>query len=535
MADQKFVVTAEALNVRSIPSMQGEIIGVLQKDEIVEWLDTLTEVKWQKIQNDSLIGWSSASYLKPIQQPGESDFSEKFEHLKNVKADLALSESDSKRLWAALALQASDKVAFPKCVSRGVQPSYGAAQCATTTASVLECACIKAGLIETSKIFSDANRKAGKFALTHQIEIMLKRLGFRMYDKKLYAAPRGAICFMAGRFEKEVKQHSGHVYTMYTDKGGDCKDIINDNGGFQHQYSNFTESFMLPAGVDAMPRASNETIQNAIGLSVIEVQHELNVHFDAQLVEDGLLGPKTEAAIKRSEEFMKLAVDGKIDIHFSNALIELKGLVYDITPTPNIGDEEGGARSTKFEDLKSEYRDLWNTCEVNADKASAVYAVCASIIANKDRYESVSNETGVPWQVIAVIHFMEGGGNFKTHLHNGDPLNERTVHVPSGRPKSGNPPFAWEVSAIDALGGDDQFRGKTWGIEETLFFLECYNGTGYRVGRGQATNPPRRSPYLWSYTNHYQSGKYIYDGVFSPTAVSDQVGCAAMLRALKYS
>jgi len=535
MPDQKFVVTAKVLNVRSIPSMQGEIIGVLHKDEVVNWLDTQAEVRWEKVQNGTLIGWSSASYLKPTQQPAESDFSEKFEHLKNVKADRALSACDSKKLWDALSQQASDKDTFPKCVSRGVQPLYGAAQCATTTASVLECACIKAGLIETAKIFSDENRKAGKFALTHDIEIMLKLLGFRMYDKKLYVAPRGAICFMAGRFEKMVKQHSGHVYTMYTDKGADCKDIINDNGGFQHQYSHFTESFMLPAGIVAMPRTSKGPTQNAIGLSVNEVQHELNVHFDAQLAEDGLLGPKTEAAIKKSEEFMKLAVDGKVDVHFSNALIELKGLVYDITPTPSIGDEEGGIKSTKFEDLKEEYRDLWSTCEIKADKVSTVNAVCASIIANKERYESVSKVTGVPWQVIAVIHFMEGGGNFKSHLHNGDPLNERTVHVPAGRPKTGNPPFAWEVSAIDALGGDDQYRGKSWGIEETLFFLECYNGTGYRVGRGQATNPPRRTPYLWSYTNHYQSGKYIQDGVFSSTAVSNQVGCAAMLRTLKYN
>jgi len=339
---------------------------------------------------------------------------------------------------------------------------------------------------------------------------------------------------MAGRFKKGVKQHSGHVYTMYTDRGAGCKDIISDNGGFQHQYAHFTESFMLPAGIVAMPRTSTTTIQSTIGLTAKEIQHELNDHFDAQLVEDGFLGPKTEAAIKKSEEFMKLAVDGKVDVLFSKALIELNGLVYDITPTPNVGDDDGGIKSTKFEDLKDEYHHLWTTCEINPGKASAVQAVCASIIANKNRYESVSRVTAVPWQIIAVIHYMEGGGNFKTHLHNGDPLNERTEHVPSGRPKTGNPPFTWEESAIDALGGDDRFKGKTWGIEETLFFLECYNGTGYRVGGGQATIPPRRSPYLWSFTNQYQSGKYFHDHVFSPSAVSGQIGCAAMLKTLKY-
>jgi lysozyme family protein len=535
MANKKLIVTADALNVRSIPSTQGDKLGVLHRDEVVEWLETQADGKWHKVQKGTLIGWSSASYLEFTQKPAELDFSEKFEHLKDVKADRALSESDSKKLWDALAVQANDKEAFNKCVSRGVQPNYGAAQCATTTASVLECACIKAGLIETSKIFSDANRKADKFALTHEIEIMLKRLGFRMYDKKLYVTPRGAICFMAGRYNfAGCKQHSGHVYTMNTDKGADCKDIINDNGGFQHQYAHFTESFMLPAGIAAIARSATAPMPNPIGLTVKEIQHELNDHFDAQLVEDGLLGTKTEAAIKKAEEFLKLTVDGKADVFLSKALIELKGLVYDITPTPDVSDGEGGIKSTKFEDLKDEYHHLWTTCEIKAGKANAVNAVCASIISNKARYESVSKVTGVPWQVIAVIHHMEGGGNFNTHLHNGDPLNQRTEHVPAGRPKTGNPPFTWEVSAIDALGGDDRFKGKTWGIEETLFFLECYNGTGYRVGGGQATIPPRRSPYLWSFTNHYQSGKYIADHKFSPTAVSGQIGCAAMLRTLKY-
>ena len=37
------------------------------------------------------------------------------------------------------------------------------------------------------------------------------------------------------------------------------------------------------------------------------------------------------------------------------------------------------------------------------------------------RYDQVANATGVPWYVIGIIHEMEGGLNFTTHLHNGDP------------------------------------------------------------------------------------------------------------------
>lgn len=72
------------------------------------------------------------------------------------------------------------------------------------------------------------------------------------------------------------------------------------------------------------------------------------------------------------------------------------------------------------------------------------------IQANKDRYVAVSKLTGIPWSFIAVIHNMEASLNFKSHLHNGDPLTARTVQVPAGYPKKGNPPFKWEDSAADA-------------------------------------------------------------------------------------
>jgi peptidoglycan hydrolase-like protein with peptidoglycan-binding domain len=40
------------------------------------------------------------------------------------------------------------------------------------------------------------------------------------------------------------------------------------------------------------------------------------------------------------------------------------------------------------------------------------------------------------------------------------------------------------------------------------------------------------SPYLWSFSNHYTRGKYVADGRFSPTAVSQQVGAAVLLKQL---
>ena len=56
--------------------------------------------------------------------------------------------------------------------------------------------------------------------------------------------------------------------------------------------------------------------------------------------------------------------------------------------------------------------------------------------------------------------------------------------------------------------------------------LERYNGLGYRR-RG------RPSPYLWSYSGHYDKGKYVADGRFDPDAESKQCGGAALTAPLR--
>jgi hypothetical protein len=120
---------------------------------------------------------------------------------------------------------------------------------------------------------------------------------------------------------------------------------------------------------------------------------------------------------------------------------------------------------------------------------------------------------------------MESSQNFKKHLHNGDPLTARTVQVPAGRPKTGNPPFTWEESATDSLLLKKLNTWTDWTIPGTLYKLEEYNGWGYRRFHANVL-----SPYLWSFTNQYKSGKYVQDGKWSATAVSQQCGAAALLR-----
>ena len=155
-------------------------------------------------------------------------------------------------------------------------------------------------------------------------------------------------------------------------------------------------------------------------------------------------------------------------------------------------------------------------------------AILNKIKPHRDRYEAVAAKSKVPWHVIAIIHSLEGGLSFGTHLHNGDPLTARTVHVPAGRPAQGHPPFTWEESAADALMYDGMTGWTDWSISGTLYKLERFNGAGYHDD-----HPEVLSPYLWSYSNHYTKGKYGSDGHFDPNLVSKQCGGAVLLKLME--
>ena len=173
--------------------------------------------------------------------------------------------------------------------------------------------------------------------------------------------------------------------------------------------------------------------------------------------------------------------------------------------------------------LAKEYSDLFNRCKIAADKMTEVEEVVQRILQYQNRYASIDAQSSVPWYVIAVIHNMECGLDFTKHLHNGDSLKRRTVNVPAGRPKTGQPPFTFEVSALDALKYDKLTEWKDWSIGGICYTLEGFNGWGYRAHK-------INSPYLWSYSNLYTSGKFIRDSVWSNKAVSGQCGAAVILR-----
>ena len=175
------------------------------------------------------------------------------------------------------------------------------------------------------------------------------------------------------------------------------------------------------------------------------------------------------------------------------------------------------------DDLRNEYKQLFDTCIIKEDKLAEVDGVIAKMVANKATYDIVANKLNIPWYFIAIVHCMEGSLNFKTHLHNGDPLTARTVQVPKGRPLTGKPPFKWEDSAVDALTLEHLAPLSDTTVPGLLFAFEGYNGFGSRA-RGI------HSPYLWSFSNQYTSGKFVKDHVFDPNAVSKQMGAAVLLR-----
>lgn len=148
----------------------------------------------------------------------------------------------------------------------------------------------------------------------------------------------------------------------------------------------------------------------------------------------------------------------------------------------------------------------------------------ARIVSNKARYEVVQKALGTPWYVVGAIHYREASLNFNRHLHNGDPLTKRTVHVPAGRPATHDGPFSWEESAIDAL--KDRKFTSTMDLWDIFDQLEKYNGLGY-FKKGLS------SPYLWSWTDQYQKGKYTADSKFDPEFVDDQCGVVPLVVQLK--
>lgn len=185
------------------------------------------------------------------------------------------------------------------------------------------------------------------------------------------------------------------------------------------------------------------------------------------------------------------------------------------------------SRVSLDETLREDYQQRFQACVIEAARIEQVDVILSNLQSHQTRYQRVGNSLGIPWYVVAILHYLENASDFSVHLHNGDPLAQRTVHEPAERPLAGNPPFSWEASAVDALQQRLLDRWSDWSLTGTLFKLEAYHGWQYRL-----REPSVPSPYLWSFSNHYQQGKWISGDLWNDNAVADYCGGAVLLRRL---
>lgn len=253
------------------------------------------------------------------------------------------------------------------------------------------------------------------------------------------------------------------------------------------------------------------------GSKVKVVQQQLNAAGYGPITADGDFGAKTDAAVRRFQADRGFTIDGIIGPVTAAALEVAAALGPVIVTDMAVLDDN----------LKAEYNRLWATCTIAPEHQAEVDLTADQLAAAKARYDVVAKRTAVPWHVIAAIHSLESGQDFNTHLHNGDPLTARTVHVPAGRPVAGNPPFTWEDSAVDALDYDHFIGWTDWSVAGTLYKLERYNGAGYRK-----QVPPATSAYLWAYTNQHLKGKYVADHVYDPNAIPKHPGAASIFKSM---
>jgi lysozyme family protein len=164
---------------------------------------------------------------------------------------------------------------------------------------------------------------------------------------------------------------------------------------------------------------------------------------------------------------------------------------------------------------------------IKRQKASDVNWYVNKINENKQEYINACNFIkekrgySLDWRILAVIHILECGGKMDRQILNGEKWSRRTSLVPKGY----GPWDSFEESCLTGM--DIKKKPENWTIGETLDFLEKWNGLGYR-------RKGKNSPYLWSYSNHQEIGKYVSDGVYDPDAVSLQVGCAVLLKKLDF-
>lgn len=173
-------------------------------------------------------------------------------------------------------------------------------------------------------------------------------------------------------------------------------------------------------------------------------------------------------------------------------------------------------------ELSADYNSRWRAMIVRPDRLAQVDSIARRMASRRDRYERVTGPFGVPWWWLAAVHELEHSGRFTTSMVITDPID-----VPPGQPvpSATIDDAQWDDTARALLRARGLASWQDWSVAGACYQWERYNGFGYR----EREVP---SPYLWSFSNQYVSGKFVRAGVFSFTTVSQQAGAAVLLRRL---
>lgn len=178
------------------------------------------------------------------------------------------------------------------------------------------------------------------------------------------------------------------------------------------------------------------------------------------------------------------------------------------------------------------YQDMWNNMILRPEYLHQIEADARLVVKFRKQFELAVTATKIPWQFAGIIYYRECTCSFKGHPHNGDSLKRRTVNVPAGRPLAAPAsPGGYTVmeSFADLIELKQWDRVPVWNMPSLLYYFESNNGFGYRRLK---KNPVINSPYLWSGTQYYESGKFASDGIYDRNLIDQQIGCAPMLRYL---
>ncbi len=178
--------------------------------------------------------------------------------LEHIAIDKPMTEDEGKNFYDGMVKLCNDikQVNEAKIEAHKEAPTY--AECATTCSAFLQYAFTNASLLDYANLFS----KQSKFYPTHNVEIMLYRLGFKYYLKSDYISQKGAIGAMSrGPFKTDdtiVKDHTYHIYVIL-EEVDEFFDKKIDNGKFGVIYTEKginipTKGFWLPNGIEPKKR-----------------------------------------------------------------------------------------------------------------------------------------------------------------------------------------------------------------------------------------------------------------------------------------